>query len=84
MRGIGVAVITSTCGACAFFDQALALQHAEAVLLVHDHQAQLREFHRVFDQRVRADEQLRFAGSTRSSTASLSARFRPLISSSTP
>ena len=40
VRGIGVAVITSTCGDAPFFDQPFSLQHTEAMLLVHDHQAQ--------------------------------------------
>ena len=62
MRGIGVAVITRTSGAAAFVHQFLALQDAEAVLLVHDHQAQPREFHLRFEQRVRPDDELRRAG----------------------
>ena len=41
--------------------QGEALADAEAVLLVDDHQAQLRELHRVLDQRVGADHQLRLA-----------------------
>ena len=35
-----------------------ALQHAEAMLLVHHHQAELREAHVLFDERVRADGQI--------------------------
>ena len=45
-----------------FVHQPLALQNAEAVLLINGHKAEPREFHIVFDQRVRADDQLRFAG----------------------
>ncbi len=41
--------------------QALALQHAEAMLLVDGHETQLRELHVVFDQSVRADRELCFA-----------------------
>ncbi len=52
-------------GRAAFFDQPFALQHAEAVLLVHDHQAQARECDRIFEQRVRPDDQLRFARAAR-------------------
>src|ERR1700723_558806 len=47
---------------CAFFHQALALQHAEAVLFVDDHEAETLEFNSVFDQRVRASDELGFAG----------------------
>ena len=45
-RGIGVAVMTSTCGrASRLRAQCLALLHAEAVLLVHDDQPQVGELH---------------------------------------
>ena len=47
----------------ALFHQFLALQDAEAVLLVHDHQAQAREFHLRLEQRVRPHDELRRAGS---------------------
>ena len=43
VRGIGVAVISSTCGARALAGQRLALGDAEAVLLVDDDQAQIGE-----------------------------------------
>src|ERR1700724_3532992 len=42
--------------------QALALEHAEAVLLIDGHQTQARELRVIFDERVRADSELRFAG----------------------
>ena len=35
-----------------------ALAHPEAVLLVHHHDGEVAELHRVLDQRVRADHQL--------------------------
>ena len=62
MRGIGVAVITSTCGESAFFDQAFALQNSESVLLIDDNEAEFFEFDGFFDQRVSAGDELRFAG----------------------
>ena len=46
---MGVAVITSTCG---------AMVHAETVLLVDDGQGQRLELHRVFNQRVGAHDDL--------------------------
>ena len=39
-------------------NQLVALQHAEAVLLVHHHQAEPRELHVAFDQRVRAHHEV--------------------------
>src|SRR5437773_12461122 len=45
-----------------FIHQPLALQNAEAVLLVNGDEAQAGEFDAVFNQRVRADDKLRFAG----------------------
>ena len=66
MRGIGVAVITSTSGSAGgsglalvgLLHQAEALHHAEAMLLVDDHQPKLVELDRLLDERVRADHQL--------------------------
>ena len=46
----------------AFLDQPFALQDAEAVLLVHNHQAQVAELRGLFNQRVRAHHELRGAG----------------------
>ena len=57
VRGIGVAVITSTSG-CEPFHQLLPLLHAEAMLLVDDRQAQPLEFDIRFQQRVRADHHM--------------------------
>src|SRR5207249_9345653 len=45
-----------------FIHQALALQDAEAMLLVNGDKTEAREFHVVFNQRVRADDELCFAG----------------------
>src|SRR6266567_13166 len=44
-----------------FVHQALALEDAEAVLLVNGDEAETREFHVVFNQGMRADDELRFA-----------------------
>src|SRR5580704_10449178 len=44
----------------ALFDESLALQYAEAVLLVHNHKSKTLELHRVFDQGVRAHHELSF------------------------
>ena len=48
-------------GRSAFFDQAFALQNAEAVLFVHDDETEFLECYGILDQRVRADDDLRFA-----------------------
>src|SRR6267142_1218841 len=45
-----------------FVHQALALQDAEAMLLVNGDKTEAREFYVVFNQRVRADDELCFAG----------------------
>ena len=45
----------------AFVGQPLALQYAEAMLLVDNDQPKARKLHGFFDQRVRANHQLRFA-----------------------
>ncbi len=47
----------------ALFHQLLALQDAEAVLLVHDHEPQPRKLDLRFEQRVRPHDELRRAGS---------------------
>ena len=56
VRGMGVAVISSTCGALPLAGQRLALGDAEAVLLVDHHQAQVGEGDGLLDQRVGADD----------------------------
>ena len=56
VRGIGVAVITSTSGVHALLHQPQPLQHAEAMLLVDDGEAQLLELDVLLEQRVRADD----------------------------
>ena len=48
-------------GARALLAQREALMHAEAVLLVDDHQAEARELHRLLEQRVGAHDQLDLA-----------------------
>ena len=45
-----------------FVHEALALEDAEAMLLVDGDEAEARELDLVFDERVRADDELRFAG----------------------
>ena len=56
MRGIGVAVITSTCGGVpGLGGERGALLDAEAVLLVDDDQAEVGELHLLLEQRVGAD-----------------------------
>ena len=61
-RGMGVAVITSVSAStpisAAFWRSSFALGHAEAVLLVDHHQAQLGVAQPLGDQRVRADQQV--------------------------
>ena len=59
VRGIGVAVITSTSGMHALLHQSEPLQHAEAMLLVDDREPQLLELHVLLEQRVRADHHVR-------------------------
>ena len=58
VRGIGVAVMTSTSGLHAFLPQRRALQHAETMLLVDDDEPELLERHGLFSQRVRADDEV--------------------------
>ena len=62
---MGVAVRTRTCGAwpcvAGFVHQLLALQDAEAMLLVNGDDAQTRENDVIFDERVSANDQLCFA-----------------------
>jgi hypothetical protein len=45
-----------------FVHEAFALEDAEAVLLVNGHEAEARELDLVFDEGVRADDELGFAG----------------------
>ena len=58
---MGVAVITSRCGLVPLERSDGALFHAEAVLLVDDDELQVRECDRVFDQGMRADDDLDLA-----------------------
>ena len=58
MRGIGVAVMCSTCGARPSVERPPLLD-AEAVLLVHDGDRELGQVDALLDQRVRADHDLR-------------------------
>ena len=55
MRGIGVAVITSTSGSSPL-PRSAALLDAEAMLLVDHRDAELRECDALGDERVRADD----------------------------
>ena len=62
VRGIGVAVITSTSGGDLLAAGKLrALEHAELVLLVDDHQPQPGQRLLFVKQRVRADDDVRLA-----------------------
>ena len=61
VRGIGVALITSTCGAKPFGDHAHAVGHAEAMLLVDDDEAEIVKRDLVLEKRVRADDDVEFA-----------------------
>ena len=58
VRGMGVAVITSTSGIRPFRSQRRALDDAETVLLVDDGEAQRSEVDGALHQRVRADDQI--------------------------
>ena len=55
VRGIGVAVMCSTCGARPCVER-LALLDAEAVLLVDDGDREVAQLDALLDQRVRADD----------------------------
>ena len=55
VRGIGVAVRVSTSTSRAQLLQLLLLPHAEAMLLVDDHQAEVPELDVLLDELVRAD-----------------------------
>ena len=55
VRGIGVAVMCSTCGARPSRER-LALLDAEAVLLVDDGDREVAQLDALLDQRVRADD----------------------------
>ena len=65
MRGIGVAVMCSTCGARAAAlgapHERVALLDAEAVLLVDDEQSEPGELDVLLQERVRADHDARRA-----------------------
>src|SRR5450631_1240980 len=56
---VGLCLGSPACGTLAH--QLETLQHSEAVLLIHNHQTEFREFDFLFDQRMRADDQLRVA-----------------------
>ena len=58
VRGIGVAVMCSTCAARPFGER-LALLDAEAVLLVDDGDGELAQVDALLDERMRADDDLR-------------------------
>ena len=63
VRGIGVAVITRTCGRRAgLVGERGPLLDAEAVLLVDDHEAEVGELHRVLEQGVGADHDASLPG----------------------
>ena len=81
MRGIGVAVITSTSGASPLARQRQPLVHAEAVLLVDHDEAEPAEGHAGLEQRMRADGDLRLPAAIRSSASARSgARSLPVSS----
>ena len=64
VRGIGVAVITSTSGSLLrprLLHQPKPLLHAKPMLLIHNHQPQILEVHLVFNQRMRPNRQIRLA-----------------------
>ena len=68
VRGIGVAVITSTSGTApppALSRKRGALLDTEAVLLVDDHDTQAAELDGLLDERVRADQQVDLPGGER-------------------
>ena len=67
VRGIGVAVISRTCGRAAgrLCLERAALVDAEAVLLVHDREREVRERDGLLDERVGADDDPRLAGRDR-------------------
>ena len=70
VRGIGVAVMTSRCGGVfRLGPQRVALLHAEAVLLVDDHEAEVEELDLVLDQRMGADDDAGVAVGCRSASA---------------
>ena len=64
VRGIGVAVMTRTCGrlSAALAAQRVALLHAEPVLLVDHDQAQVGELDLLLEQGVGADDDPGVAG----------------------
>ena len=61
VRGIGVAVMTSTSGFDAFRGQRAALHDAKAMLLVDHGQRQRLELDVLLDQRLRADDEVDLA-----------------------
>ena len=56
VRGIGVAVMTSTCGGGGLPAQGVTLLDAETVLLVDDHEGEVVEAHVLLDEGVGADD----------------------------
>ena len=61
VRGIGVAVSVSRCTFGAQRLQRFLLAHAEALLLVDDHQAEVLEAHVALQQAMRADDDVDLA-----------------------
>ena len=62
VRGIGVALIVSTSTLLAELLDLLLVRDAEALLLVHDQQAEIAELHVLRQQPVRADDDVDLAG----------------------
>ncbi len=58
----GFLAIEGATGIQPFIAQCQTLTNSEAMLFVHDHQAQLGKLHGFLDQRMSTDHQLRFAG----------------------
>ncbi len=56
VRGIGVAVMTSTCGGRIPFSRGVPLLDAEAVLLVDDDEGEIGELHVLLDEGMGADD----------------------------
>ena len=76
MRGIGVAVITSTSTASPLLRQREPLMHAEAVLLVDDREREIVERDVLLEQRVGADQQVDLAAREPFEQSSLRSRPR--------
>ncbi len=72
---MGVAVITSACGDGSLFGETLALEDTEAVLLINNDHAKLRECHAILDQRMSAHDELILARGDARKRARLVAEF---------